>query len=137
MRHKSIFLALALAMLIGSVLMLGTPTQRAYASAQKTYISSCRNLGVYTDWYNNKPSIYIWNGAVRPVPSKMSISFYGPFGWEPVPSPSDWGVRTDAPQVENRNGWYIYFIATRWIYLTTPHSLFWNDDWRWRVTYCS
>ncbi len=94
---------------------------------------NCRNLGVYTDYYNGKPTILIWNGAIRPDPYKMTISYYGSLGRETVPSPSDWGVRTDAPQFENRNGWYGYFIATRWY----SYHAFWNDDWRWNVRYCT
>jgi hypothetical protein len=102
--------------------------------------ATCRTLGAYTDYYYspqhfppNQPSLYIWNGAVRPDPGRLTVLYYGSLGWEVVPTPSNDGVRTDAPQAENRNGWYIYFIATRW-YLTHP---LWNDDGRWRVVTCS
>ncbi len=99
--------------------------------------ATCRSLGVYTDYYKGKPAIYIWNGSVRPVPSKMTLFYYGPRGWETVASPSDWGVRTNAPQLENRRGWYVYFIATRWVVTHTAPYSNWNDDWRWKVRYCS
>ena len=81
-----------------------TPIMGATAPAAQAV--TCRNLGVYTDyWYNpqhppaNAPAIWIWNGAVRPDPSKMTIYYYSSVGLEFVPSPSNWGVRTDAPQL--------------------------------------
>jgi len=40
-----------------------------------------------------------------------------------------------APQKENSNGWYIYYIGGRFYQL--PWNTNWNDDWRWRVTYCT
>jgi hypothetical protein len=123
-------LVLATALLFGVTAAVGSAADAA----------TCRNLGVYTDyWYNtqhnpaNAPAIYIWNGAVRPDPKKIKISYNGSLGREIVPSPGDWGVRTDAPQAENRSGWYVYYIATRWY----SYHVFWNDDWRWSVSYCS
>lgn len=111
------------------------------ATAPAVQAASCRNLGVYTDYFYaplhdppNAPAIWIWNGAVRPDPSKMTIYYYSLVGKEFVP-PSDWGVRTDAPQKENSNGWYIYYIGKRFYQL--PWNTNWNDDWRWTVTYCT
>ncbi len=100
--------------------------------AHKASAAHCRRLGTYTDYYMGKPILYIWNGSARPDHNKLSLRYHNGLYYESVPSPSDWGVRTDAPQVENSSGWYGYFIASRWYYL---HS--WNDDWRWYALYCS
>lgn len=105
---------------------------------QQAQAQTCRNFGVYTSYWQSKPAIWIQGGSVRPAPNRMTIYYYNGRSWEVVPSPSDWGVRTDAPQVENPggNGWYTYFIATRWISLYPSSHAGWNDDWRWSVKYC-
>jgi hypothetical protein len=133
-----VFLALAVALIAGSVGLAPAPVQAA----------SCRNLSIYADYspkniHDGQPSIFIWNGNVRPDPSKLTLWFQNGLWKESVPAPSDWGVRTDAPWIEKRDGgWYGYFIASRWILLDVTngipvnHSKLWNDDWRWSVVYC-
>lgn len=129
----------AMALVIASIIAL--------LPAQQVQAAGCRYLSIYADYspqsqHNGQPSVFIWNGNVRPDPSKLTIKFYNASNYlETVPSPSDWGIRTDAPWIERRDGgWYGYYIATRWINGLTPpfyfHQVTWNDDWRWSAYYC-
>jgi hypothetical protein len=123
--------------LLGVVLVLGSVGLSPVSPAKA---ASCRQVGAYTDYspkniHNAQPSLFIWNGSVRPEWTKLTISYNNGLFWERVPSGKDngdFGVRTDAPWLENSSGWYGYFIATRW-YSVHPG---WNDDWRWYVQYC-
>src|SRR5438045_9239829 len=101
--------------LLGTLISLGVLSHPTVAHA-----ATCRDLGVYTDWlYNTQhnpnpaPAIWIWNNGIAPTPSKMTI-YYNGWWQETVPSPDDWGVRTDAPQLGAGNGWLVYYIAGRW-----------------------
>lgn len=108
---------------------------------------NCKNVSAYTDYKydpvsgKNKPILYIWNGMETPNPSKFRIVYFGgTYEW--VPSPSDWGVRTDAPAVSHRDGgWWGYWIASRWLTEFPPvpknNHYLWNDDWRWQVQKCA
>jgi hypothetical protein len=134
-RRASVLLVLAL---LALTTILTTQPARAAA---------CRNLGVYTDWLysppnanpphdpNPAPAIWIWNNGIPPTPSKMTI-YYNGWWQETVPSPSDWGVRTDAPQPGAGNGWLVYYIAGRWYNNAWNDHGAWNEDGRWKVTYC-
>jgi hypothetical protein len=122
---------IALAMLFFAT--MAPPVQRV--SAQ-----SCRQLSAYTDVYNGKAILYVWYGMQQPIANKFSIVYKGQVP-EWVPAPSDWGIRTDAPQISHRDGgWWGYYIATRWITEFPPvpknEHYNWNDDWRWVVQYC-
>jgi len=133
-RRASVLLMLALLAL--TTILITQPAQAA-----------CRNLGVYTDWLysppnanpvhvpNPAPAIWIWNNGIAPTPSKMTI-YYNGLWQEIVPSPDDWGVRTDAPQPGAGNGWLVYYIAGRWYNNPWNNHGAWNEDGRWKVTYC-
>jgi hypothetical protein len=106
-----------------------------FSSTEESHAANCRSLGVYTDYgKDGKPSIFIWNGTARPDYTKLTIKYRVLLVWTTVPSPSDWGIRTNAPWQDgvNANGWTGYFIATRWYSFNNG----WNDDSRWQVTYC-
>ncbi|CAN5208355.1 hypothetical protein BH09PAT2_BH09PAT2_05140 [soil metagenome] len=125
MRRKLLYAVMVFAVVLAMFTLPKIPTAQA---------QSCRYLGVYTSYWLGKPAIWIQAGQNPPTPSRMTIGYFSGSAVETVPSPNDWGVRTDAPAVQNPNGngWYTYFIATRWIW-THPK---WDDDWRWTVRYC-
>lgn len=112
------------------------------AAAPSAQAATCRSMGVYTDYHwapdhdpKNAPMIFIWNGANKPDPSKMMITYNNGWFRELVPSPSWLGIDTNNPWWggSRSSGWWAYGISGGWY----PLHSGWNDDWRWKVTYCT
>jgi hypothetical protein len=121
---SKVVMGLILIFLIAGLLL---PTVTASAAPLQV---TCKQVGSYTDYYLNKPSLLIYYPNGHPEASKITVKYYNNLYWENVPN-SDWGVRLDAPQNKS-GGWSYYFIASRWYY----GHWGWNDDWRWKVTIC-
>ena len=130
MRRKIVFFTLALLLVAGALASLFVNVETASAS-------HCYWHPVYTDYYNGKPTLFVYNGK-DPFNPPQASSFYIRYQhasnlWEVV-SNDNWGVNVSAPQTPHSgaNGWHYYYIATRW-YSLHPH---WNDDWKWSVWAC-
>lgn len=101
------------------------------------YASHCYYHSAYTDYYNGKPTLFVYNGKSPTNPPKASsyqIDYKLARGiWEIVPT-DNWGVNVNYPQTPHSgaNGWHYYYIATRW-YSWHPD---WNNDSNWRVWAC-
>lgn len=120
-----LFVPILLAVVIGGV-MLSLLPQRAGAQT----VSSVCLASVTTGHLNGKPALYVYTNTGDVKPKILSITFDGQY----VPQPSDWGIRTDAPQPPHAYGVWKYYIASRWINLG-GHWLTWDDNWRWSVVY--
>lgn len=129
--HHKMFKAVVFGLVLCSM-VLGLSLAPGVAQVAQ---AACTQRSAYTDYYNGKPSLFIYTGSnVPPNKDKTVIHYYVTGkGWVNVPAPSDEGVRTDAPQ-RNSGGWHTYFIATRWFSKQPNWS--WNEDWRWRVIEC-
>lgn len=96
---------------------------------------TCRQYASYTDYYNNKPTLYIYGVPNYGTDSRgIGIYYYNEQNrWEQVPTSSEWGIQM-IPQVRSGE-WTGYYIATRWLWWVNYHPK-WNDDWRWYVQMC-
>lgn len=128
--HKWVKVAVFSLVLCAMVLGLSVSPKAAYAA-------SCYYHSVYTDYYNGKPTLFVYNGKSPTNPPKASsyhINYKLANGvWEIVKN-DDWGVNVNYPQTPHSgaNGWHYYYIATRW-YSWHPD---WNNDANWRVWAC-
>ena len=100
-----------------------TPAQSVQAA------SRCGGSIVMPIVWQGKPAISVYTGSnVRPENVKITFN-----GWQ-VPAPSDWGIRTNAPQSSTGGKW-VYFIATRWLSSVPTRWGIWADGWRWQFIY--